>query len=119
MSSFGHFGIAPKAMPCEYSGPHGVSETFEKAKREMGIPATAEKPDFTITEVKFGEAWGPNEHNDGGIMLYWSTRSAGFGTFSFYLKEGEWHCDNECMGLEFVKSVLNFWVDNMRMENDS
>jgi hypothetical protein len=92
MSSFGQFGVAPKATPREYSGPHGVSETFEKAKREMGIPARSEQPDFTITEVT-ALVWGPHDRTSGGLRLYWSTRSAGFGIFGgvrhiHFLSEG-------------------------------
>jgi len=64
------------------------------------------KPDFTITHTEC-EFWESNERNNGGLLISWTTKSAGFGTTTvFEDNEGVLRCDNECMSREFLLSVF-------------
>lgn len=54
----------------------------------------------------------------GGIQLNWAVQNVGIGMFRFSIDvEGNLKIDNETMGPEFVKHVLNKWVDNATMED--
>ena len=79
-----------------------VLETF-KGKREA---------DFTVTRAQLTGAWGePDE--DGtlskkcGFEVSWGTKSAGFGSITFYKDEdGNLKLDSECMSKQFCLEVL-------------
>jgi hypothetical protein len=67
------------------------------------------KPDFTVTRANIGFA------NETTIVIAWGTVSAGFGELTLYRDDcGDWLCDSECMGQEFVRSVLARLADTIR-----
>ncbi len=70
-------------------------------------------PDLTVTEARLVSAWGPWDRNEGGILIEWSTVSAGFGELSIVRnKDGTVKIDSESMSRDFVKSVLAKLVDD-------
>ncbi len=50
---------------------------------------------------------GANVRNEGGFEINWSKPGVGFGSATFVIKDGKLTCDDECMGLDFIKEVLN------------
>lgn len=58
-------------------------------------------PDFTVVDVSI----------DGNIGVTWATRTAGFGSVSFWIEDSKIMCDNETMDRQFVKDVLCKLVD--------
>lgn len=44
-------------------------------------------------------------------MFEWGIEKFGFGTTTFYYKDGILKCDNECMSKEFIKAILCDFVD--------
>ena len=50
------------------------------------------------------------DYKEGDIDLEW-TASIGFGHLAFKIVGDKIHCNNETMGREFVKEVLNKLVD--------
>jgi len=73
-------------------------------------------PDFTIVKTTLTSCWGPNERSDGGFEIRWTTRSAGSGLATFYLKDGDLHCDNEGMGPDFLNSMFGDLVARTRLD---
>lgn len=72
--------------------------------------------DYQFEGVRF-RAWGPHEGNDGGFTLIWSCKDMGFGELSFVrMKDGTVRCDNECMGIEFVKAVFDYFIATVSMD---
>lgn len=69
--------------------------------------------DLTIND---GEGFG-NARAE-GIVLSWSA-NIGFGELTIYRDkeggDGKWHADTECLGEDFVRMVLNKWVDDMEI----
>ena len=77
-----------------------------------------DKLDFTITRVTIG-CWGQCDLNDGGFVLSWGTKSAGFGECTFYLQDGKMKCQNECMSKEFVKTLFDFLLEHTEFEDNA
>ncbi len=58
------------------------------------------------------------DYKEGDIDLQWEA-DCGFGHLAFKLMpDGTIHCNNEAMGREFVKNVLNKLVDTAVMEHE-
>jgi hypothetical protein len=53
------------------------------------------------------------------ITIGWSRKGVGFGQFRFYEKDGVTHIENECMGREFIKSILTTMVDNAVLDDET
>lgn len=51
------------------------------------------------------------------LVVGWSRKGVGFGQFHFYEKDGQLHIENECMGKEFIKSILTTMVDNAVLDD--
>lgn len=48
------------------------------------------------------------------IIIDWSA-NIGFGQLAIFKNEdGEWEVDSECMGEEFVKLVINKWIESLK-----
>ncbi len=54
-----------------------------------------------------------NTYNEESIMFKWGIEKVGFGEISFYYKNGELKCGNECMSKEFIKAILCDFVDRL------
>ena len=52
------------------------------------------------------------DYKEGDIDLDWTCKGIGFGHLAFKLKDGKILCNNEYMGKEFIRSVLNKLVDD-------
>ena len=48
----------------------------------------------------------------------WSKKGCGFGTLSFYFKDGKLICDNDHMNKDFVKKLLCDMVDSSEIDKD-
>jgi len=46
------------------------------------------------------------------FSISWAVKGTGFGSYFFYEKDGQIHCQNECMNKDSIKKVLNMMVDN-------
>ena len=52
-------------------------------------------------------------HNPHAIDIAW-TANIGFGHITFYKTEnGEWEVDDEYMGMDFVRLVVNKWLESV------
>ena len=51
-----------------------------------------------------------------GLIISWSA-NIGFGELTLYKQNNEdnWKADTECMGKDFVRMVLNKWIDEMEI----
>ena len=68
-------------------------------------------------EVNLHQIWGPCEENDGGFVLTWSSKGIGFGELEFAkMKDGTIRCDNEAMGIEFIKAVFDHFLTTVNMD---
>lgn len=71
------------------------------------------QPDGPVS-ISTVEAWNPWRSeldgkpigNDGGIEVSWSKPGCGFGVVSFSLKNGQWSCDDEFMGRDFINQII-------------
>lgn len=61
--------------------------------------------DFTVTRLTV-------DGFNGGLLLRWETKSAGWGELTISCREGKVDMDTEAMGPDFVKSVLAKMVDD-------
>ena len=54
------------------------------------------------------------------MYIEWNHPKYGFGTFAIYKinKNGNFYCDDEYMGREMVKEVLNDFIDNIEFNSD-
>ena len=69
---------------------------------------------MTIENLQIDEVNCFNSESGKGIVISWSA-NIGFGELTLYQRKGEdtWEADTECMGKDFVRMVLNKWVDEM------
>ena len=89
--------------------------------------------DWTLTGTTVAKFWGPwkkedippgntlnyDSGNDGGFIIQWATKGAGFGEATFYLKDGKLRCDSEGMGRDFIKEVINHLLNQMVIDRDA
>lgn len=68
-------------------------------------------PDFTVVEVKVTGIAASC------FRIAWATESAGFGSVTFYLDEGNLHCDNEAMSRRFLKDVMSKLIDTATLDS--
>lgn len=119
---------AQKARAGRSEAPPEVREKIAEAFRNGNVTISPEgaealarldlrNPNYTLTEVKF-TFWGPNDVNDGGLGVDWSTTSAGFGRCDFYLdKDGQLRCMNEAMGKAFLRSLLERMLEQTVLDD--
>lgn len=86
--------------------------------------------DWALTKVYVDSCWGPWSRkecpvtldpaagNAGGFDVAWETRGCGFGSLTFYIKDGKLMCDNEGMGRDFIKKVLSKMVDETLLDDE-
>lgn len=86
---------------------------FEPGVKEAMAAINWQEPDFQITNTALMVCWDANPFNQGGFEVRWTTKSAGVGSATVYLKDGQLHCDNEGMGPAFLKEVFSDLVDRM------
>ncbi len=68
--------------------------------------------EYEFTTIEF-DAWGPHKGNDGGFRLRWTCEGTGFGETTFVrMKDGTIRCDNETMGSEFIKALMDSFIEN-------
>lgn len=61
----------------------------------------------------FFDACGDSvELNAESLTVEWSRSGVGFGSVTFYKRDGKLYCDNECMSREFVRKVMTDLVDS-------
>lgn len=46
-----------------------------------------------------------------GLIIAWSSPEIGFGEYTFYLEDGKWYADSECMGGDFGRLLLDKFMD--------
>ena len=51
------------------------------------------------------------------IMFAWSITGFGFGTTTFFYKDGVLKCDNEAMSKDMIKTILCEFVDRAEFED--
>ena len=77
---------------------------------------------WTLTDAQVESCWGPwkneNGGNDGGFSVQWATKEAGFGSLTFYRKDGKLRCDSETTSREFIKEVINHLLDEVIIDRD-
>jgi hypothetical protein len=70
------------------------------------------KPGFTVTAASV-ECF-----EDGFLAISWESVSAGFGQVCFELRDDGLHCDDECMGREFVADVLLKLLESAKLSSE-
>lgn len=66
-------------------------------------------PNFEIVDIGV-------EFANNAMRIKWSTKTAGFGTTTFYLDQGQLCCDNEAMSKNFLKTVMSKFIDIAKLE---
>ncbi len=66
---------------------------------------------LSIREIVTWGKWskqlnGETVGNDGGFEISWRAPGCGFGGATFHLKNGQWKCDDEYMGREFITELV-------------
>jgi hypothetical protein len=70
------------------------------------------KPDYEGDKPEKGLLYFGCNYNDvPTIVIQWSEKGRGFGSYTFQYKDGKMICDNECDSPETVKRVLCMMVD--------
>lgn len=49
------------------------------------------------------------------VLFQWGVEGCGFGEITFYYKDGKLQLESECMGKEFVKKILNAFIDEAEL----
>jgi len=74
---------------------------------------------YEITKAKVDSFWGKWELNRGGVRIEWACTGVGFGTLDFYQDtDGTLRCDDEYMGRDFAKAVMNKFIDQSKFSSD-
>jgi hypothetical protein len=47
-----------------------------------------------------------------GIRISWSA-NIGWGEYTFYVEDGKWYADSECMGEDFGRMLLEKFMDQV------
>lgn len=68
-----------------------------------------EEKDIKYVQTSNGE-FGEEEKTE-NIMFVWGIDKFGFGTTTFFYRDGKLMCDNEAMGKESIKKILCKFVD--------
>jgi len=69
--------------------------------------------DFEENDIRYVQiSDGEYPENTENIMFSWGIDRFGFGTTTFYYKDGKLKCDNEAMSKESIKKILCKFVDN-------
>lgn len=72
--------------------------------------------DFTVTKVEFAGAGKMADNAGAWFSVEWETVSAGFGSLGFrFFNDGRVLIENECMGKEFIVSVLAKMVEGAEL----
>ena len=76
---------------------------------------------MTIKNLKIDNVNCFNNNHGNGVVISWSA-NIGFGELTLYREEGDdkWEAYTECMcnneDKEFIRMVLNKWVDEMEVK---
>lgn len=70
---------------------------------------------FEVTHATL--VWAGITDRGTGFTIAWQTKGAGFGETSVLFKDGELHCDNECMSRDFIRRVFDKLVDSMTLKD--
>lgn len=82
-----------------------------------GVPPTLDgEPDWTITSLS--AQCGLGYHGSSYIKFLWQTKSAGFGELLGYVENGKWIFHSEYLPKEFIRKVLNYWVEQSILEHE-
>ncbi len=76
------------------------------------------KSSFTqedIVEVQTSDGEYPEGTEN--IMFVWSIKGFGFGTTTFFYKDGKLMCDNEAMSKNMIKTILCEFVDRAEFKD--
>ena len=63
-----------------------------------------------ISYVKTSDGEYPDEKTE-NVMFVWRIKDFGFGTTTFYYRDGKLKCDNETLSKESIKKILCEFVD--------
>lgn len=95
----------------------------EEATQSLASMNPNDPEKFTITDVdlycwgKFNNKEG-NQANQGGFDISWRTKAAGFGHMVVYVdNDGSIRCQDEGMGKNFLRDVLNKLLDKMELDD--
>ena len=72
--------------------------------------ADFEEKDILYVHTSDGE-FGEDEGTE-NIMFCWSIEKFGFGTTTFFYKDGKLMCDNETLSKESIKKIMCKFVDD-------
>ena len=72
---------------------------------------------FETKDIRYVQTSDGNYEQEGGeqtenIMFVWGIDGFGFGTTTFFYKDGKLKCDNETMSKEMIKKILCKFVDD-------
>lgn len=100
-------------------GKAQVEPRFEEALANLVIKKRAPKEeDWELTLVEVDSFWGQTADVSGGAEVSWATKGAGFGTLTFFMKDGKLMCDNQMMGRKFIKRVFCKLIDEMQLQDE-
>lgn len=75
------------------------------------------KPDYEGDNPEKSELYfGCNYNDEPTVVIQWSEKGRGFGSYTFQYKDGKMICDNECDSPETVKRILCMMVDQCEFE---
>jgi len=70
-----------------------------------------------INYVATSDGNWPEEKTE-NIMFTWGITGFGFGTTTFYYKDGKLMCDNEAMSKDMIKTILCEFVDRAEFKDE-
>lgn len=88
--------------------PENVKPPSQKKKKEF------EQEDIDYVQTSDGEY--PDEKTE-NIMFAWGIKGFGFGTTTFFYKDGKLMCDNETMSKDMIKTILCEFVDRAEFKD--
>jgi len=71
-----------------------------------------EEKDIKYVETSTGEFGEEGENQTESIMFIWGIDHFGFGTTTFFYRDGKLMCDNETLSKESIKKILCKFVDD-------
>jgi len=78
-------------------------QKYEASKEQYGK--------LKMDQVEIRDVCITTDYKEGDIDLQWVANGIGTGHLAFYEKDGKIYCNNETMGRDFIKAVLNKLVD--------
>ncbi|KWU19081.1 hypothetical protein [Burkholderia cenocepacia] len=115
-----------KAALCELNPEHtlevGACSTVDDLRLLLERPEIAVTNNAASLAASGGRFRLINEvtATSGGLSLNWGAAGTGFGQMHFYMStaDGKLHVDSECMGRQFIRSVLLRLADEVIIDGE-